>query len=163
MKGLNAPSGAQCFPTCSAGSYVNAVGSQCTFWCSVLSDPRHMKTIVRNVRGLNAPSGAQCFPTGNQATGKPGATVSMHLLVLSAFRPRAEDVERVFQGTSQCTFWCSVLSDSMSSPRLERRASSLNAPSGAQRFPTILPHFSGVLIRPKGLNAPSGAQRFPTQ
>ena len=35
----------------------------------------------------------------------------MHLLVLSAFRP--EDGEIVFKlrGESQCTFWCSVLSD----------------------------------------------------
>ena len=37
--------------------------------------------------------------------------VSMHLLVLSAFRPdRAGPSRQSFEG-SQCTFWCSVLSD----------------------------------------------------
>ena len=36
--------------------------------------------------------------------------VSMHLLVLSAFRLEAEqDIWSTF--LSQCTFWCSVLSD----------------------------------------------------
>ena len=43
-----------------------------------------------------------------QATAPVG--VSMHLLVLSAFRP--EDVAAAFgDALSQCTFWCSVLSD----------------------------------------------------
>ena len=38
--------------------------------------------------GLNAPFGAQCFPTVVGAPSKPRrVTVSMHLLVLSAFRP----------------------------------------------------------------------------
>ena len=39
--GLNAPSGAQCFPTGFDGNSVKTQGgklSQCTFWCSVLSD-----------------------------------------------------------------------------------------------------------------------------
>ena len=63
---LNAPSGAQCFPT--------------SLWglCSGL---------VR-VRCLNAPSGAQCFPTVLNAVGGSASLVSMHLLVLSAFRLR---------------------------------------------------------------------------
>ena len=38
---------------------------------------------------LNAPSGAQCFPT----------------------RPSVAGVEAGLSGWSQCTFWCSVLSD----------------------------------------------------
>ena len=61
--------------------------SQCTFWCSVLSDT---KTLHPRLWGfcLNAPFGAQCFPTG---------VVVVH--VAAARDP------------SQCTFWCSVLSD----------------------------------------------------
>ena len=35
----------------------------------------------------------------------------MHLLVLSAFRQEDVDVDSVWEDLSQCTFWCSVLSD----------------------------------------------------
>ena len=39
VAGLNAPFGAQCFPTCDPGfEGVAGEASQCTFWCSVLSD-----------------------------------------------------------------------------------------------------------------------------
>ena len=37
--------------------------------------------------------------------------VSMHLLVLSAFRPYIYHTQANKKGKSQCTFWCSVLSD----------------------------------------------------
>ncbi len=60
--------------------------SQCTFWCSVLSDS--MSLLYRTA-----------------------ARVSMHLLVLSAFRPQKTRGIVGFS-QSQCTFWCSVLSDS---------------------------------------------------
>ena len=62
---LNAPFGAQCFPTAYPSRPIGRrlLLSQCTFWCSVLSDP-HRRRAVRN----------------------PVQTVSMHLLVLSAFR-----------------------------------------------------------------------------
>ena len=66
---------------------------------------------ARCAQGPNAPSGAQCFPTDNgQSTGS-GNSVSMHLLVLSAFRLDVSDTQR---NTQYC----------------------LNAPSGAQCFPT---------------------------
>ena len=91
-----------------------ADASQCTFWCSMLSDTGTWEGQVSKRTGLNAPSGAQCFPThprverGDDNVGN----VSMHLLVLNAFRPR-----RRFS--------------------LSRRSlACLNAPSGAQRFPT---------------------------
>ena len=59
---LNAPFGAQCFPTPHDDwPQSRFVWSQCTFWCSVLSD-------------LQRPPGCLCL------------RVSMHLLVLSAFR-----------------------------------------------------------------------------
>ena len=68
--------------------------SQCTFWCSVLSDLRQLKMGERCGFGLNAPSGAQCFPT-----------------LPSSCQPSPGFL-------SQCTFWCSVLSDS--APRKPR-------------------------------------------
>ena len=37
--------------------------------------------------------------------------VSMHLLVLSAFRHDSGRAALDYEGMSQCTFWCSVLSD----------------------------------------------------
>ena len=136
---LNAPSGAQCFPTggfakCLSSSFqvsmhllvlsafrrtmpnpavANVFLSQCTFWCSVLSDhDRHstqgngrcvsMHLLVLSafrlgcyvmdvnvLMCLNAPSGAQCFPTV-ETPGQVWALIR-----------------------SQCTFWCSVLSDKM--------------------------------------------------
>ena len=162
--GLNAPSGAQCFPTWKDGHGEEAtLTSQCTFWCSVLSDPMVRGCGRRGPVCLNAPSGAQCFPTRRQMEDHGyGAcsvsmhllvlsafrlegefdcayadlNVSMHLLVLSAFRHKNDDVLRqskhvsmhllvlsafrlgdkwktmgMARVLSQCTFWCSVLSD----------------------------------------------------
>ena len=86
---LNAPSGAQCFPTLTAAEVVAEFPSQCTFWCSVLSD-----TFVGLLFGI-------------------ADWVSMHLLVLSAFRPTIEP------GPIKLKPYC------------------LNAPSGAQCFPTM--------------------------
>ena len=62
--------------------------SQCTFWCSVLSDRFSGRLIRRAVAwSLNAPFGAQCFPTGgSRRLSTESPSVSMHLLVLSAFR-----------------------------------------------------------------------------
>ena len=59
--------------------------SQCTFWCLVLSDSL-WGSLWGRLGCFNAPSGAWCFPTES-----PGPTicpdcVSMHLLVLGAFR-----------------------------------------------------------------------------
>ncbi len=86
--------------------------------------------------------------------------VSMHLLVLSAFRPPSLMVGVPGIVPSQCTFWCSVLSDcfsTMGSVKLWR----LNAPFGAQCFPTLRERgISDVYLI--GLNAPFGAQCFPT-
>ena len=136
---LNAPSGAQCFPTRFLRRRTcRAFRSQCTFWCSVLSDPMVRGCGRRGPVCLNAPSGAQCFPTRRQMEDHGyGAcsvsmhllvlsafrlegefdcayadlNVSMHLLVLSAFRPFERLVADYLRDQSQCTFWCSVLSD----------------------------------------------------
>ena len=110
--GLNAPFGAQCFPTTSG--LLRRVGMTC----------------------LNAPFGAQCFPTRLKSRVLPSSPVSMHLLVLSAFRLPVKNAWPTNSSPSQCTFWCSVLSDSafLSASALSRRC--LNAPFGAQCFPT---------------------------
>ena len=86
--GLNAPFGAQCFPTVDQG------------------------LIERFPGCLNAPFGAQCFPTSPRT--RPAGvspSVSMHLLVLSAFRRGNDWIGFDLDPQSQCTFWCSVLSD----------------------------------------------------
>ena len=111
-------------------------------------------------------------------------SVSMHLLVLSAFRPAELLVAVAANGESQCTFWCSVLSDERENER-DHAVLRLNAPFGAQCFPTVLSSVVDVLsgevsmhllvlsafrlpvvIRSKAsllrLNAPFGAQCFPT-
>ena len=110
---LNAPFGAQCFPT----------------------DGVQVASRFGDLIGLNAPFGAQCFPTKSPFLPRKNRQVSMHLLVLSAFRPGVADDHAVLTFRSQCTFWCSVLSD------LKLRSSvgtttRLNAPFGAQCFPT---------------------------
>ncbi len=80
----------------------------------VLSAFRHVPapTYRGGVRSLNAPFGAQCFPTRSSVSRSASRTgVSMHLLVLSAFRLLFVARSRSSKIESQCTFWCSVLSD----------------------------------------------------
>ena len=108
--------------------------SQCTFWCSVLSDPRIELD-------LNGPYGSQCTFWCSVLSDKyfldsyvEDMMVSMHLLVLSAFRLSAL-VQDAVEYLSQCTFWCSVLSDEKNFPFVLDYIG-LNAPSGAQCFPT---------------------------
>ena len=67
--------------------------SQCTFWCSVLSDAMVGSRCTLTAQCLNAPSGAQCFPTAKARSNKYNKEVG-----------------------SQCTFWCSVLSDNWKNP-----------------------------------------------
>ena len=85
--------------------------SQCTFWCSVLSDAN-----FDNVKPLES-------------------GVSMHLLVLSAFRHD----EEVFHQKSFTTVSMHLLVLSAFRPAPSPRATRplcLNAPFGAQCFPT---------------------------
>ena len=160
--GLNAPSGAQCFPTgpvrrrrhvfCRVSMHLLVLSafrrpggwssmrrttwSQCTFWCSVLSDFFTYESDTGDRQRLNAPSGAQCFPTSSSRRHRRMALLS------------------------QCTFWCSVLSD-CTLPVHGQCRTCLNAPSGAQCFPTDLNGPYGMQMV-WSLNAPSGAQCFPT-
>ena len=113
LTGLNAPFGAQCFPTRQQLRWTPwPSSSQCTFWCSVLSDLEEHAIRYAKAR-----------------------SVSMHLLVLSAFRQNSTESHR-------------------------SHTPSLNAPFGAQCFPTgFLGFWGGFLFC---LNAPFGAQCFPT-
>ena len=84
--GLNAPFGAQCFPTQRRRVPERDRRSQCTFWCSVLSDRFQSAASNRTHR-------SQCtFWCSVLSDSEPKflipafTPVSMHLLVLSAFR-----------------------------------------------------------------------------
>ena len=86
---LNTPFGARYFPT--DKEYYSKLRvlsqSQCTFWCLVLSDRARWR-------------GGHCL-----------GGVSMHLLVLGAFRRWIRTVPVRHTSKSQCTFWCLVLFD----------------------------------------------------
>ena len=62
-KSLNAPFGAQCFPTRKGTS--SNISTSVSMHLLVLSAFRRKTEMVdiRTVAGLNAPFGAQCFPT----------------------------------------------------------------------------------------------------
>ena len=87
-------------------------GSQCTFWCSVLSDwlSADWRLAVRVSMHLLVLSAFRRFK--RMVDLLLNRIVSMHLLVLSAFRPDMNN-------TTTCMSCC------------------LNAPFGAQCFPTL--------------------------
>ena len=86
-------------------------GSQCTFWCSVLSDQKRCQShalqhfVSMQLLVLSA------FRHEYLCLWHRKSSVSMHLLVLSAFRQDECTNPKVYINKSQCTFWCSVLSD----------------------------------------------------
>ena len=113
-KSLNAPFGAQCFPTTSrkAGGHWTTM-SQCTFWCSVLSDDMSGRAwSIGRPASLNAPFGAQCFPTCRAPVPQAVRTERLNAPFGAQCFPTASLRRRpLSMPTSQCTFWCSVLSD----------------------------------------------------
>ena len=120
LTGLNAPFGAQCFPTCRDVYRTSLI--KVSMHLLVLSAFRLVAdpTNPTLVGSLNAPFGAQCFPTDGDVVKLALGPVSMHLLVLSAFRLNP------IQGRYPLEF-----------------LDCLNAPFGAQCFPTG--SVSGVL------------------
>ena len=111
--------------------------SQCTFWCSVLSDRDDVVAIGEVSPSLNAPFGAQCFPTVLARYALVGGSyVSMHLLVLSAFRPEAHASSP--WTASRVSMHLLVLSAFRRGCHGVGRDAEvrLNAPFGAQCFPT---------------------------
>ena len=133
--GLNAPFGAQCFPTRDGCLTAGSARSQCTFWCSVLSDGTDYP-VEEVCPGLNAPFGAQCFPTKHPREEKEGIRLSQCTFWCSVLSDINTLLKNIHTGTSQCTFWCSVLSDESGTRGRSGPAGSLNAPFGAQCFPT---------------------------
>ena len=133
---LNAPFGAQCFPTYELDALRESIsGSQCTFWCSVLSDRSSGTETGGRRHGLNAPFGAQCFPTLYSGFGfVPGLMGLNAPFGAQCFPTRSN--KGTSAARSQCTFWCSVLSDQSKPCRTSHEYSGLNAPFGAQCFPT---------------------------
>ena len=121
-----------------AGMSQTIYPSQCTFWCSVLSDV-----------------------TGPLVAAE-AAGVSMHLLVLSAFRLRSRERRLGRCAASQCTFWCSVLSD-LCKPCAS--GSSVSFRSQCTFWCSVLSDKERAKARRErnpSLNAPFGAQCFPT-
>ena len=182
---LNAPFGAQCFPTLAAfyddahylpsqctfwcsvlsdRSEHRAPGarlrSQCTFWCSVLSDAQHRRYTCSNVRVSMHLLVLSAFRRDvAQRAYALEQKVSMHLLVLSAFRPvRAAHSPH----NEQVSMHLLVLSAFRPGLRTScgRHTIRLNAPFGAQCFPTYSTEQVGESYT--CLNAPFGAQCFPT-
>ena len=134
--GLNAPSGAQCFPTeLDKRSTARLIESQCLL---VLSAFRRKVKLI-------------CWECG---------WVSMHLLVLNAFRLHVNDWADRLRPVSMHLLVLSAFRLKLLTV-LCRKPGCLNASSGAQCFPTRdgrrVGHASGGC-----LNAPSGAQCFPT-
>ncbi len=93
------------------GGSITVGKSQCTFWCSVLSDMGMRDVRGRGLQGLNAPSGAQCFPTGKPYLLTPSSIASQCTFWCSVLSDFFVAASRQTRGKSQCTFWCSVLSD----------------------------------------------------
>ena len=111
---LNAPSGAQCFPTSPAPTTgPQPTTSQCTFWCSVLSDefdPENNRKVINLSQctfWCSVLSDRLVMPTKYNLVVPSQCT--FWCSALSDYQghefARREDA-------SQCTFWCSVLSDS---------------------------------------------------
>ena len=160
--GLNAPSGAQCFPTrFTARRDLTITVSQCTFWCSVLSDDYLLPSLEdrdesqctfwcsvlsdRNMihayltKSLRSQCTFWCSVLSDvipQCHELVGIQVSMHLLVLSAFRPgrrRASGTPRGPVSMHLLVLSAFRQEDGCVHPDI---SDSLNAPSGAQCFPT---------------------------
>ena len=110
--------------------------SQCTFWCRVLTDCG-LDALREALRGLNAPSGAGCLPTLRIKRRSSGRTGSLNAPSGAGCLPTDSDVnDGATLASSQCTFWCRVLTDIFGGT-VCRILPRLNAPSGAGCLPTI--------------------------
>ncbi len=136
---LNAPSGAGCLPTRDRyGEGYFQKGSQCTFWCRVLTDIVSVNTPAANAHRLNAPSGAGCLPTSSvQSASHPATSVSMHLLVPGAYRHVSPGRRRPWHRVSMHLLVPGAYRLAAGVPA-GGRSPGLNAPSGAGCLPTVL-------------------------
>ena len=110
-RSLNAPSGAQCFPT-GEESLRPPRSRRVSMHLLVLSAFRPKSSnITCSGRCLNAPSGAQCFPTGRkESLGHFDKRLNAPSGA-QCFPTMDGEVKEPKEFVSQCTFWCSVLSD----------------------------------------------------
>ena len=159
------------------------IWSQCTFWCSVLSDKKEDAEWLLSLLVSMHLLVLSAFRHTRDGQQRVAEQVSMHLLVLSAFRLCSFSRVR-FPGPglnapsgAQCfpTQFCYADTDSLHMVSMHllvlsafrpkgltttETPSSLNAPSGAQCFPTL--KLQRLALATGRLNAPSGAQCFPT-
>ena len=161
--------------------------SQCTFWCSVLSDDNGK---IIGCRGFSQSQCTfWCSVLSDNGERRPkvqeALAVSMHLLVLSAFRQGDQVTDLTVPALSQCTFWCSVLSDLLLSAAARDPlyvsqctfwcsvlSDLKHSPTGGFSLRSQCTFWCSVLsdphrglrrgFSPLRLNAPSGAQCFPT-
>ena len=110
-------------------------GSQCTFWCSVLSDvvPFVGEDCFVSVVSMHLLVLSAFRPPINGAL-LAAAVVSMHLLVLSAFRQPEGVCDDTRQRVSMHLLVLSAFRPS--APAVPLCSAGLNAPFGAQCFPT---------------------------
>ena len=106
-----------------ANEFGTAVAFQCTFWCSVLSDPTERKWNSGKVNFVSMHLLVLSAFRRVCGSWHRGFLfyVSMHLLVLSAFRLEKATQWTLDQMAFQCTFWCSVLSDTAARRPVPRR------------------------------------------
>ena len=115
---VTAIGGSQCTFWCrvltdnAGGNALNARSqSQCTFWCRVLTDIVMGTVTVSGYQSLNAPSGAGCLPTGADGRRENGGDKSQCTFWCRVLTdPVIPQHENILTG-SQCTFWCRVLTD----------------------------------------------------
>ena len=159
---LNAPSGAGCLPTRDRyGEGYFQKGSQCTFWCRVLTDIVSVNTPAANAHRLNAPSGAGCLPTSSvQSASHPATSVSMHLLVPGAYRHVSPGRRRPWHRVSMHLLVPGAYRpvDAIADADLPSAVSMHLLVPGAYRLAAGVPAGG----RSPGLNAPSGAGCLPT-
>ena len=88
--------------------------SQCTFWCRVLTDLTIHERVIAALGRTKSQCTFWCRVLTDGVESKirvPLLEVSMHLLVPGAYRLGRSGCEAGVCLGSQCTFWCRVLTD----------------------------------------------------
>ena len=112
---LNAPCGAGCLPTLRAGPRRKpGFRSQCTPSGAGCLPTSPTPTPDPSPKRLNTPCGAGCLSTRGPQMRERHAHVSIHRVVLGAYRHAADGLGLSCPDTSQYTVWCWVLIDARS-------------------------------------------------
>mgnify|MGYP001695317457 CR=1 FL=1 len=111
--------------------------SQCTFWCSVLSDAYYASRLQEFDRTSQCTFWCSVLSDGEYWLRYGYAiSVSMHLLVLSAFRRRVQFVSKQVRIVSMHLLVLSAFRPEEEATHILLFKDGLNAPFGAQCFPT---------------------------